>query len=335
MVTTSHAIFPDPLKRPAPALSRPESLLRPARRHDGKSAFRNPAKQASGAEFGPAVEIAGSRSLKREGLRWHGIAAETVGVGPNRRVELHFHGARHLLVAYTRGARSAGETCATGLSASNQRRLERKLTFVPAGSDYFEWLEPHGSVHLTFFYIDPALAPANLDDGTPLAPRLLFEDSTLFDTALKLASLIDGHNTGAEFYGEALGTVLTLELLYLNNAKHGDAPARGGLAPWQQRIVIDYVEEHLAEHIALDTLAHMAGLSRHYFCRAFKQSLGVPPHRYHNKRRIERAKALLAARDLSVTEIGFRVGFSDTSSFSSAFRKITGQTPTAYLRNAA
>ena len=55
-----------------------------------------------------------------------------------------------------------------------------------------------------------------------------------------------------------------------------------------------YIEEHLAEQIPLKTLAQLVRLSPCYFCRAFKQSFGVPPHRYHSARRIEQAKALLA-----------------------------------------
>jgi len=61
----------------------------------------------------------------------------------------------------------------------------------------------------------------------------------------------------------------------------------------------------------------------------------MPPHRYLTSRRIERAKALLVKRKLSVTEIGFDVGFSETSSFTSAFRKVTGETPTEYRRSLA
>ena len=74
------------------------------------------------------------------------------------------------------------------------------------------------------------------------------------------------------------------------------------------------------------TLSRLARLSPYYFCRAFKQSLGVTPHRYHAQRRIERAKP-----NSSVTEIGLALGFSETSSFTSdAFRRITGLTPSAY-----
>ena len=59
----------------------------------------------------------------------------------------------------------------------------------------------------------------------------------------------------------------------------------------------------------LATLAGLARLSTYYFCRAFKQSFGVPPHRYHTSRRIEQAKVMLAARKHSVTEIGLTLGF--------------------------
>jgi AraC family transcriptional regulator len=280
--------------------------------------------------IGSAVEVVGSMPLKRDGLSWRGMAAEAVQVERDQRVEFRFRGSRHLLVVYTRGARSSGETVVTGLSASKLRQLERRLTFVPAGRDYFEWQEASSFVNLTFFYIDPAIAPMSAGNVTSPKPRLLFEDAALFDTALKLTGLISDHDASEQPYVEALGTVLAHELLCSNNA---EVPARGGLAPWQQRIVTEYIEEHLAEHISLDALAGLANLSRYYFCRAFKQSLGVPPHRYHNSRRIERARTLLATRELSVTEIGFQVGFCDTSSFSAAFRKITGQTPTSYLRN--
>jgi len=58
----------------------------------------------------------------------------------------------------------------------------------------------------------------------------------------------------------------------------------------------------------------------------------LPPHRYHNRRRIEHAKTLLAQSAPSVTDIGLTVGYSETSSFTAAFHKTTGITPTAYRR---
>ena len=164
-----------------------------------------------------------------------------------------------------------------------------------------------------------------------MAPRLFFEDATLWDTALKLKRLLGTDNRA---YLDALGVVLAHELVRLNvGYERVEAPARGGLAPWQQRMVTSYIEEHLAEQISLTTLAQLVHLSPYYFCRAFKQSIGEPPHRYHNNRRIEHAKTLLANRATSVTEIALELGFSETSSLTAAFRRATGMTPTTYGRS--
>ena len=97
--------------------------------------------------------------------------------------------------------------------------------------------------------------------------------------------------------------------------------------------MVAYIEEHLAEPISLATLAQLARLSPYHFSRVFKQSFGRPPHRYHTSRRIERAKALLAKPAQSVTEIGFTMGFSEASSFTAAFRRETGLTPSSYRRS--
>jgi AraC family transcriptional regulator len=111
-------------------------------------------------------------------------------------------------------------------------------------------------------------------------------------------------------------------------------PSRGGLAGWQQRAVAKYIEEHLAHPIPLGTVAAIARLSPFHFSRAFKQSFGMPPRRYHLYRRIERAKSLLADPAVSITEVGMALGFCETSSFSTAFRKVTGVTPTGFQRSA-
>jgi AraC-like DNA-binding protein len=127
--------------------------------------------------------------------------------------------------------------------------------------------------------------------------------------------------------------VLTQELARLHRGGDGAEPGiKGGLAAWQQRVVTAYIEEHLAEQVPLAALAQIARLSPYHFARAFKQSFGIPPHRYHTRRRIEHAKALLEDRSRSVTDIGLALGFSETSSFTAAFRKTTGVTPSRYHR---
>jgi AraC family transcriptional regulator len=149
---------------------------------------------------------------------------------------------------------------------------------------------------------------------------------------MKLKRSIERTSRDNRLYFEAIGMVLMHELVHLERgAKTKDETyARGGLAMRHQRLVAAYIEEHLPEQISVSTLAGLADLSPFHFCRAFKTSFGIPPHRYHSGRRIEHAKALLTKRDLSITQIGLTMGFSETSSFCTAFRKATGVTPSGY-----
>jgi len=292
----------------------------------------------SAEQVEPAVEIFPADAVKRRVATWDGMAAEIVQTTKLEKIEARACAPHHLLILYEQAARRDGETVVEGLPRSTLRNCKGKLAFVPAGHEYCERQEPRTLGRVVYFYFDPTKMPEHPDmgyAGTALKPRLFFEDAALWETALKLVKLIDSAGPNNRRYFEALGIVLAHELLRVitGGERTEAAPARGGLAGWQQRTVTAYIEEHLAEQIPLATLAQLVRLSPYYFCRAFKQSFGVPPHRYHNARRIEQAKLLLSEHAPSVTEIGLRLGFSDTSSFSTAFRKAIGQTPTAYHRS--
>ena len=115
----------------------------------------------------------------------------------------------------------------------------------------------------------------------------------------------------------------------------GTTPIRGGLSARKQKLVAEYVEQHLAEEISLLALAKLAELSPYHFARAFRHSFGVPPHRYHMTRRMKRARDLLLKSALPVTQIGIRIGFRETSSFTKAYRRYTGVTPSECRRQQA
>jgi AraC family transcriptional regulator len=262
------------------------------------------------------------------------MAGEVIRATRRERVAFRYQGPLHLLAAYDQGARSDGDTFVEGLPRSSLRDLKRKLTFVPAGHEYQESHEPRIFTRIVYYYFNPSMFPADPQFGNRQAvPRLHFEDATLWDTAIKLSTIIESTGAHNRIYLGALGTVLAHELAHHGPASRVQKLARGGLAAWQQKAVTAYIEEHFAEPISLRTLAQLSRLSPFYFCRAFKQSFGIPPHRYHTSRRIERAKALLAGPPASVTEVGIKVGFSETSSFTAAFRKATGLTPTSFQRS--
>ena len=92
----------------------------------------------------------------------------------------------------------------------------------------------------------------------------------------------------------------------------------------------DLVDRSYAEPLDVVALARQAHVSPYHFSRRFKEAFGETPHQYVLTRRVERAQELLRNTDLSVTEICFEVGFQSLGSFSTAFHKVAGMTPTAY-----
>lgn len=97
----------------------------------------------------------------------------------------------------------------------------------------------------------------------------------------------------------------------------------------------DHADRHYAEPLDLDRLAAVAGLSKYHFLRLFKATYGLTPGDYVTQRRIERAQDLLRATNLTVTEVCHAVGFSSLGSFSSRFRALVGESPSAFQRRYA
>ena len=104
-------------------------------------------------------------------------------------------------------------------------------------------------------------------------------------------------------------------------------PSRGGLSPAVTRRVCEYIEEHLDEKIRLDGLAALAGLSTDHFARAFHQSVGIPPHTYLLRRRLEQVDHLLRETHAPLSEIALATGFSDQSHLARHFRRWAGMSP--------
>jgi AraC family transcriptional regulator len=288
-------------------------------------------------DFRSIVDISPPEIVKRHSMVWSGVHVETVEVMRHMPFEYGFRAPYHLLIAAEIAERYDGETFVEGLPRSTLRNFTRKLTFVPAGHDFRGWQKPRALTRTTYFYIDPRgpLPDPALGFGEiEFKPRLFFYDRDLWETALKLKSQVENPGSMCRQYAEALCVVLTHELVRINgDAGHRGPVSRGGLASWQQKRVAAYIEERVADDIPLATLAELVRLSPYHFSRSFKRSFGMPPHRYHANRRIERAKQLLANRELSVTAIALDIGFSETSTFTAAFHRLTGQTPSRYRRN--
>ncbi|MDQ2691098.1 MAG: AraC family transcriptional regulator [Chloroflexota bacterium] len=96
----------------------------------------------------------------------------------------------------------------------------------------------------------------------------------------------------------------------------------------------ELIDAQYARPLDLDELARAAHFSRYHFLRAFRRLFHATPHECLTRKRIERAKELLAQSELTVTEICFQVGFESLGSFSTLFHKIVGWSPSIYRARA-
>ena len=109
----------------------------------------------------------------------------------------------------------------------------------------------------------------------------------------------------------------------------------GGLAAWQERRARDILAANLNGAVTLADLALECRLSVSHFSRAFRQSMGVAPHRWLLNRRVELAKDLLRDRESSLSQIALRCGFADQSHFTRVFTRRAGVSPGAWRRGVA
>jgi AraC-like DNA-binding protein len=97
----------------------------------------------------------------------------------------------------------------------------------------------------------------------------------------------------------------------------------------------DAMDRSYARPLDIPALARIAHVSEAHFIRTFRGTFGETPHRYLQRRRVERAMFLLWETQDSVTDICFDVGFSSLGTFSRTFRAIVGESPTSYRNRAA
>jgi AraC-like DNA-binding protein len=97
----------------------------------------------------------------------------------------------------------------------------------------------------------------------------------------------------------------------------------------------DAMDRDYAKPLDIPTLARIAYVSEAHFIRTFRATFGETPHRYLQRRRVERAMFLLRETERSVSEICLDVGFTSLGTFGRTFREIVGDSPTTYRERAA
>jgi AraC family transcriptional regulator len=131
---------------------------------------------------------------------------------------------------------------------------------------------------------------------------------------------------------ESLGMALATLLVRASRPSAVTMPLKGGLTSKELNLLTDYIKGQIASDLSLGELAALVSRSPFHFARAFKVSMGVPPHRYVLLLRLELSKELLVGGSLSVTQVAHACGFSSSQHMATVFRRIVGTTPTEYRR---
>jgi AraC-like DNA-binding protein len=141
-----------------------------------------------------------------------------------------------------------------------------------------------------------------------------------------------GTSTGVAFVETLAAGVSQQVVMHAGVRAAPRATARGGLSPGARRRVLELIDAQLDARLSIDTLAREVGLSSAHFARAFKQTLGEPPHRFLLSRRLERARRLLEGCGAQLSDVAARSGFADQAHFTRHFKRQFGVTPGAVAR---
>lgn len=211
--------------------------------------------------------------------------------------------------------------------------LPGTLGFYPAGT---EVSVSHGPGEIVQVLQDPSLYRDILPDiggggdGLSIGPVVNFADPLVTQIARSLACDVGG-GPADRLLADALNMALVARLARrLLPFREAPDPAAGGLSRERLRRVLDHIEAHLGEELALADLAGVACLSPCHFSRCFKRAVGVGPHRYVARRRIERAREMIRRTETPIAAIAQALGFADQSHFTNAFRRETGATPARF-----
>lgn len=274
--------------------------------------------------------------LSSRGRGWKGLAAEFVHVAPGlTRVPAS---ATHRLGVHVGRAVNADCRC----DGRRHRRVQAHgdIDVVAAGLDG-SWQDDADCtilrLHLTPALIDRAAAElGGPGDGNGIEPRFQLRDPGLQAVAWAIKAELEAPVPGDPLYAETLGLALAVRLLTIGRQpgpQPGGGDRRQGLSPRQRRDLETYIEAHLDEPLALAELAAVAGLGPSHFKTLFRNSFGVPVHRHVLQRRVERARALILAGRLPMSQVALAAGFAHQSHMAHWMRRLLGTVPGEIARS--
>lgn len=274
-------------------------------------------------------------SLSTARREWNGVRVDVTEFHCAGRVVHHLH--RETETRLSVLLEEVGSRCEPRLRADQPcpiGYMPRHMHFAPAGLEMWGYSADARFAKDATLSFDLAVLSRRLTAGfnadAITTPRLRFSDDRIWTLARLLANAVDDPDPSAQLYGDGLTAAIAARLF-------ADPPVPGadakGLAPWQLRRVVEYLDGHLPQRIDLAHLADLVGLSQAHFSRAFKASTGMAPYRWQLDARVRRAQGLLIDTSASLEQVAEATGFADAVHFGRTFRKLTGATPAAWRRD--
>jgi len=158
------------------------------------------------------------------------------------------------------------------------------------------------------------------------------EDVVLYRLALTILPAILNSAQVTTAFVEYIALALHDHVAYTYGGLRRGAGRTGGLAPWQIRRSSELVEANLPSDPSIAMLSQECGISASYFARAFRISFGMTPHQWITRRRIERAKSLMARTPDNLAQIALMCGFVDQSHLGRHFVRQEGISPAQWRR---
>ncbi len=227
-------------------------------------------------------------------------------------------------------------SCRWGTLVSRRRATAGDIDIIPMGTSAI-WEEDGPStmlaVSLTPALLGVAARGTDLNpDAVSVEPRLQVRDPLIEHVGWALKAELESNEPYDRIYAEGLGIALAVHLLRRYGRGIFGTPKRG-LTRRQLHNVIDYINGNLQKNLSLAEVAAIAGGSMSHFKVLFKQSVGLPVHKYIVQQRVKHAMGLLSRGNTKLSEVALQAGFADQSHMARCMRRVIGMTPAAVIRS--